>query len=185
MNKNISIILSLAFACASCSQHTQTTNETQEVKSFKEFEEVKEVQKTQKNQVFKEKFNKIEVINQLEYPLDAVSLTDPLLLIKSMSQIDNQIKHCHYGKKKNSILSAQKKHLAQVFLKPSLFDFTKKELDLFVSKESKAQMLTFTQNQCFDKDNSYEDMKAKSEKYYGPVQDFVDNARNPKIFYRY
>jgi len=77
-----------------------------------------------------------------------------------MAQIDNQIKHCHYGKNKNSILLAQKEHVSQVFLKPSRFDFEKNELDLFVHKESQAQMLTFTQNQCFDKNKSFDILPA-------------------------
>lgn len=173
---SLSVIFSLAFICTSCSQHT-------EIKPyFEPNEEIKETKTApvKKDKVFKEKVNKIEIINQLQYPLDVVNLTDPLLLIKAMAQIDNQIKHCHYGKKKNSILLDEKEHVAQVFLKPSRFDFERHELDLFVQKESQAEMLTFTQNQCFDKDKSYQEMKAKSDESYGPVQDFVDNARDPK-----
>lgn len=123
MRKNLSlpIILSLAFISSSCSQHTETRP------YFEPYEGIKEtkVETVKENKVFKEKVNKIEIINQLNYPLEVVSLTDPLLLIAAMAQIDNQIKHCHYGKKKNSILLAQKEHVSQVFLKPSRFNFEK------------------------------------------------------------
>lgn len=150
MRKNLSlpIILSLAFISSSCSQHTETRP------YFEPYEGIKETKvETVKDNKVLEKVNKIDIINQLHYPLEVVSLTDPLLLIAAMAQIDNQIKYCHYGKKKNSILLAQKEHVSQVFLKPSRFNFEKNELDLFVHKESQAQMLTFTKINVLTKTN--------------------------------